>query len=259
MARAMHGGCARQSNTHQKGISMADRQGTNVTATGTGKVQVAPDEAVVQLSIITEGTTAAEAVAANARYTQAVINAVSAQPNHGVTTSGLSVYPIVNYQQDQPPKIVGFRATNGVEVTTKPDYVGQIYDAGIAAGANQSSGITFRVQNEAPHREEALRLAMEQAFAEAKVVAIAANVELRGVETVQIEPPQERFFFRTEALDAKAAPTTPVIPESRTITARVHVQFRTRDTLEVRPGQGKPGDGRDVVPRPPVPRPPGRA
>jgi uncharacterized protein len=254
----MHG-CAWQSNTHQKGISMADRQGTNVTVTGTGKVLIAPDEAVVQLTIITEGTTAAEAVSANARYAQAVINAVSAQPNHGVTTSGLSVYPIITYPQDQPPRIVGFRATNGVEVTTKPDYVGQIYDVGIAAGANQSSGITFRVQNEAPHREEALRLAMEQAFSEAKVVANAANIELRGVESVQIEPPQERFFFRADALEAKAAPATPVMPENRTITARVHVQFRTRDTLDVRPGQGKPGDGRDVATKPPMPRPPGRA
>jgi uncharacterized protein YggE len=250
----MHGR-AGSSITHQKGISMTDRQGTNLTATGTGMVQVAPDEAVVQLSVITEGKTAAEAVATNARQAQALIDAVSAQPNHGVTTSGLSVYPIVNYQQDQPPQIVGFRATNSVEVTTKPDYVGQIYDAGIAAGANQSSGITFRIQNEAPHREEALRLAMEQAFSEAKVVAAAANLEVRGVESVQIDPPQERFFFRTEALDAKMA-TTPVIPENRTITARVQVQFRTRDVLEVRPGQGKPGD---IATRPSVPRSPGRA
>jgi uncharacterized protein YggE len=221
----------------QKGTPMADRQGTNLSVTGTGKVQVAPDEAIVHLSVLTEGRTAAEAVAANARQTQAVISAVSSQPNHGVTTSGLSVYPIINYEPNTSvPTIVGFRATNGVEVTTKVGYVGQIFDAGIAAGANQSSGISFRVQNEAPFREEALRLAVEEAFREARVVAAAANIELGEVESIQVEPGDGIIFFRTEALDLKA-PATPVIPERQTITARVQVQFRTRDQLETRPGK----------------------
>jgi hypothetical protein len=227
---------------------MADRQGTNLTVTGTGKVQVVPDEAVIHLSVITEGRTAAEAVALNAAQTQAVIDAVSAQPNHGVTTAGLSVYPIINYEQNAAGQIVGFRATNGVEVTTKVGYVGQIYDVGIAAGANQSSGITFRVQNEAPFRQEALRLAVAEAFDEARIVAGAASVELRGVESIQVDPGNGRVFFRTEAVNAKAQPT-PVIPELQTITARVQVQFRTREQLDLR--QGKPGDGRDVTARQP--------
>jgi uncharacterized protein YggE len=229
---------------------MAEKQGMNLSVTGTGKVQVTPDEATVHLSILTEGRTAAEAVAANARQTQAVIAAVSAQPNHGVTTSGLSVYPIINYEPNTSiPRIVGFRATNGVEVTTKVGYVGQIFDAGISAGANQSSGIRFRVQNEAPYREEALRLAVEEAFREAKVVARAADIEIGEVESIQVEPGDGIIFFRTEALDARA-PATPVIPERQTITARVQVQFRTRDQMETRPGK-MDRDGRETKARTP--------
>jgi uncharacterized protein len=230
----------------------ADRQRTNLSVTGTGKVQVAPDEAIVHLSVVTDGRTAAEAVAANARQTQAVITAVSAQPNHGVTTSGLSVYPIMSYEPNTSVgTIVGFRATNGVEVMTKPGYVGQIYDAGIAAGATQSSGITFRVQDEGPHREVALRLAIEEAVREAKIVAAAANIALGEVESIQVEPGDGRVFFRSEMLDAKQM-TTPVIPERQMITARVHVQFGTRDQLDVRPGPGKlDRDGKDVKARSP--------
>lgn len=230
---------------------MADKQGNNLSVTGTGKVMVTPDEAIVHLTILTEGRTAAEAVAANARQTQAVIAAVSAQPNHGVTTSGLSVYPIINYEPNTTiPRIVGFRATNSVEVTTKVGYVGQIFDAGIAAGANQSSGISFRVQNEAPYREEALRLAVEQAFHEAQVVARAADIELGDVESILVEPGDGIVFFRTEALDARA-PATPVIPERQTITARVQVQFRTRERTEARPGKMEQRDGRDQKSRSP--------
>jgi len=230
---------------------MIDRQPSNLTVTGTGRVQAAPDEAVVRLSIVTEGKTSAEAVASNAEKAQAVIDAVSAQPNHGVTTSGLSVYPVISYEPDgSVGKVVGFRATNSVEVTTKVGYVGQIFDAGIGAGATESSGITFRVQNEAPYREEALRLAVEEALREARIVAKAADIEIGGVESMQVEPGNGVSFYRAEALDAKVQ--TPVIPERQTITARVHVQFRTRDHRDAHQGQGKiERDVRESKARPP--------
>jgi uncharacterized protein len=212
--------------------------------TGTGKVQVAPDEAVVHLTIVTDGRTAAEAVAQNARQTQAVINAVSALPNHGVTTSGLSVFPITSFDPNTGVStIVGFRATNSVNVTTKPEYVGQIYDAGLAAGANQSSGITFRLRDEVPVREEALRLAVDAAFREANVVAAAAGLEVGDIESLQVEPGDGIIFFRSETFDARAA-ATPVIPEPLQITARVNVQFRARERADMT--QGKVGDRQGV-------------
>jgi uncharacterized protein YggE len=206
---------------------MKNTNGT-LQVTGTGKVQVTPDEAIVQLGVLTDGKTAADAAATNARQTQALIDAVSSQPNHGVTTTGLSVNPIISYDPNtHVGTIVGFRATNGVEVKTKVDYAGQIYDAGIKAGANQSSGITFRVQNEAPHREEALRIAVEEAHREAKIVAKAARVELDGAESIQVDPSGGRVVYRAEAFDAKAM-ATPVIPEERTIAASVQILFRIR-------------------------------
>jgi uncharacterized protein YggE len=209
---------------------------------------VSPDEATVHLTIFTEGETAAEAVAANARQTQAVIDAVSEQPNHGVTTSGLSVYPVVSYEPNASiPRIIGFRATNSVDVTTKVGYVGQIFDAGIAAGANQSSGISFRVQNEAPYREQVLRLAVDAAFQEAQVVASASDLELGEVESIQVEPSDRYILFRTEARDARA-PATPVIPERQMITARVQMQFGTRDRQVAQRGRTDQA-GRDVQTR----------
>jgi uncharacterized protein YggE len=205
---------------------MMDKHGT-LNVSGTGSVQVAPDEAVIHLGLVTEATTAADATANNARATQGVIDAVTAQPNHGVTTTEVSVGPIVSYDQSTGVStIVGFRATSGVDVKTKIGYAGQIYDAGIRAGATQSSGITFRIQNEAPYREEALHLAVEVAYREAKIVAKAAHLELLGVESTQIDAGGGRLVYRSAAIDPKAA--TPVMPEDKTISATVHVVFRTR-------------------------------
>jgi uncharacterized protein YggE len=205
---------------HDKGV------GATLEVSGSGRVEVAPDEAVVQLSIVTEAKTAHEAVAQNAKATQAVVDAVSAEPNHGVTTSGLGVGPITHYDPStQTTTIVGYRATNGVSVKTKIDYAGQVYDAGIAAGANQSSGIDFRLQQEGPVREQALRLAVEDALAQARVVADAAGTQVRGVQSIAIDAGGGRFYLRSAALDAASTPT-PVLPGDLTISAGVRMVLR---------------------------------
>jgi uncharacterized protein YggE len=205
------------------------REQATLQVTGSGTIKVAPDEAEVRFTVVTEGKTAADAVESNAKQTQAVFDAVSAEPNHGVTTTGLGVNPIVSYDPDtHVGTIAGYQATNGVEVKTKIGYAGQIYDAGVKAGASQSSGITFRIQNEAPHREEALRLAVEDAHREAKVVARAAGVKLDGPVSIQIDSGGGRVFYRAAALDAKSA-ATPVVPEDMTISASVQFTFRLRE------------------------------
>lgn len=206
---------------------MTDRNGS-LKVTGTGKVQAAPDEAVVQFCVLTDGKTAAEATASNAKRTQTVVDAVTAQPNHGVTTTGVGVSPIMSYDPNtHVGTIVGFRATNEVEVKTKIGYAGQIYDTGVAAGATQSSGITFRLVNDAPFREQALRIAVAEARKEADLVARAAEIQLFGIESIQIDPGGDRLVYRMEPVDRMATPT-PVIPEDKTITATVQLQFRTR-------------------------------
>ncbi len=209
----------------QKVNAMLEKVGT-LQVSGTGKVRVMPDEALVHFVVISDGKTAVEAVTSNARATQSTMDAVSAQPNHGVTTTGLSVNPIIKYEADIST-VVGYRATNGVEVKTKIGYAGQVYDAGIAAGANQSSGITYQIQDETIHREEALRRAVEQAFKEAAIVAKAANIHLDTPESIQITSPSERVFYRATTVRLTES-STPTVPGELTITANVSVQFATR-------------------------------
>ncbi|MFV8755151.1 SIMPL domain-containing protein [Nannocystaceae bacterium ST9] len=194
--------------------------------TGTGRIVIAPDEATIELSVLTEAKTAGEAVAANATLTQAVVDAVSGEPNHGVTTQGLNVGPIVEYSGNSS-KIVGFRASNGVDVKTKIGYAGQIFDAGIKAGANQSSGISFGLRDDSQIREDALRIAVKAAYSEARIVAKAAEIDIEGPESISIESGPGRIAFRAVAID-EAGPPTPVRPGDLTISAGVRIVFRTR-------------------------------
>ncbi len=194
---------------------------------GTGRVEVEPDEATVDFGVVTEAKTAGDAVAANAAQTKAVVDAVSVQPNHGVTTGGVGVGPIVEYDSSSHATIVGYRATNGVTVKTKIGYAAQVYDAGIEAGANQSSGIAFGLRDDKPYRQDALRIAVGVAFGEARIVAKAAEIELEGPESISIDSGGGPIYYRSNMVE-KSAPATPVIPNNLTISASVRVVFRTR-------------------------------
>ena len=206
---------------------------TNATSHGTievdatGRVEVAPDEAIVRLTVATDAKTAAEASSRNATIAKAVLDAVSSQPNHGVTTGGLGLHPITRYDQEtRTTTIEGYRATNRVTVKTKVGYAAQVFDAGVAAGANESSGIEFNVQDPAPHRDQALTRAVDRAGTEAKVVATAAGLTIVGVESIDIDPEGGPPVLRSAALRAEAA--TPVNPDDLSISASVRIKYRTQ-------------------------------
>jgi uncharacterized protein YggE len=156
----------------------------HLEVTGMGASAVAPDRAVISLSVITQASTRAEAIADNARRTRAVIEAVSMLPILAVTSSGTGVTLIPNR---------GFRATQSITIVGKPEDIARIHDAGVRAGANQSSGVHFEVADAWPARKAALRLAVARARADAHVVARAAGVGLLGPAHVHIEPEPGRF------------------------------------------------------------------
>jgi uncharacterized protein YggE len=198
----------------------------SLEASGTGTIEVAPDLAVVRLTVLTEAPTAAEAVRQNAERMREVLDAVEGLPHQRVSTVGLSVQPIFTYDPATGRStITGYRAENSIKVDTAVDQAGRIFDAGISAGANESSGITFKLQDERPFRDEALYLAYRQAYTDASAVANAADVALVGPEQITIEPessgPRPFELARVAAEDVP----TPVLPGMLTVTATVRVRF----------------------------------
>jgi uncharacterized protein YggE len=197
----------------------------SLEATGGGTVEVAPDLAEVRLTVITEAATATEAASKNAERLREVLDAVEALPHRRVSTLGLSLQPIFSYDPSTgTSSITGYRAENSLKVETAVDDAGRTFDAGITAGANTSSGIGFRLQNDQPFREQAIELAFQQAHADASAVASAADVTLLGPEELSVDPhdPGPRSLLE---LGRAADVSTPVLPGLLTVRATVRVRF----------------------------------
>ncbi|MCB9568070.1 MAG: SIMPL domain-containing protein [Myxococcales bacterium] len=195
---------------------------------GEGQVSVKPDRAVIRLAVICEAKSAQEAVDDNAKAATAVIEAIKALgiAESAIQTQGLSVSPIYQYDEARRVnEIVGYRADNAVAVDAAIDLAGKVYDAGIAAGANQSSGISFKIGDERPHRRRALEGAVEAARSDAEVVAAAMGVKVRGPLKIEVDAGGGPVIKVAEALTRAS---TPVMPGELTVSARVRVSFSYR-------------------------------
>lgn len=156
-----------------------------ISVSGHGETMGTPDRAHLSAGVITEGRTAAEALAANSRAMNQVFEALKRTgiPDKKIQTSNINIepqYPPYNGNGQQPERhIVGYQVTNTVNVTVDGiDKVGPVLDALVKSGANQSYGISFDFAEPKPLEERARRDAVEEAAAKAHTLADAAGVHL---------------------------------------------------------------------------------
>jgi uncharacterized protein YggE len=203
---------------------------SGIAAIGDGQVTAAPDRAVVTLGVQTDGKTAQEAVQANSAATAAVIDAVKGAgvPANQIRTTTFNVMPLTAQPRPgdtAPPQTTGYRVTNTVTVTIDDvGRAGAVLDAGIGAGANVASGLSFGLKDQAALQRQALDLASKAARAKAEAIAGSLGVHLGALRVAQEEGAQAVPLPRALTADG-AAPSVPVQPGELTVHARVQVVY----------------------------------
>ncbi len=199
-----------------------------ISLSGHGEVRATPDIAYVTSGVVTQGATAAEALAAN---TKAMTDLFAALKDSGiedrdVQTSNFSVQPRYNFSNNQAPKMVGYDVSNNVTVTLrKVDTLGALLDRMVQSGSNQISGISFDVSKPDDAMDEARKLATEDATRKAKVYAKAMSIELGNVMQVSegsaAQPPMP--MVRSTMMKVDAAPPVPMAAGEQTLAVDVNV------------------------------------
>jgi uncharacterized protein YggE len=127
--------------------------------------------ATISFGVVTEATTAAEAMALNA--TQMTRGHAAALRRAGIAerdiqTSGLNLSAQYDYVQNEPPKLRGYQATNRVTVIINDlTKVGTTADAVVAAGVNQIDGISFGLKDPTSAENQARQIAVRNLQAKA--------------------------------------------------------------------------------------------
>jgi uncharacterized protein YggE len=142
-----------------------------------GETLVAPDMATINLGVQTDAATAAEALKANGARMNQVMAALKKAGivERDIQTSNLNLSAQYAYEQNQPPKLTGYQASNQVTITVRDlAKLGAAVDATVDAGANTVNGVSFGLSNPKA-AEDAARLEA--------VKALQAKAELYGRAT----------------------------------------------------------------------------
>jgi uncharacterized protein len=205
-----------------------------VTASGEATISVQPDQARLNVGVVTQAVKAEDAGAQNALGTAAVIAELRGLLGSGadIHTTNYSLNPGYRYPQNGSPTITGYTASNVVQVRIDDlKMVGKVIDSVTQSGANTINGIQFNLRDEQAVRTEALKQAAVKARANAEAIAAALGVRVVGLasaEASDLQVPRPMMAMARASAKAAMAPT-PVEPGSIEVHAQVQV------TLEVAP------------------------
>ncbi len=206
-----------------------------ITVSGQGEASAAPDRAEITAGVVTQGASAADALAANSRAMSDVFATLKKAgiPEKSIQTSNFNVspqYTPYNSNSTEPPKIVGYQVSN--TVTVKVDdlkKLGPDLDALVSSGANQVNGVSFSIRDTKPLAEEARADAVKDAMAHAQTYAKAAGVELGRVMAISEgggRSPQPVMLAMRAA--PMAAPPPPMAEGEQSVFVNVTMTFEIR-------------------------------
>jgi uncharacterized protein YggE len=209
-----------------------------IMVSGEGVSTLAPDMAIVNLTVTREAETAREALDAN---TEAMARVLAAMQQEGIEerdlqTSNFSIEPKIvypkNYSSDSPeaPKIIGYTVRNSLTVRIRDmDRVGDILDTSVTLGVNQGGQISFTNDDPSEALNQARIKAMEEAIAKARTLAEAAGVGLGKVleisENSYRPQPVPIARARNVAFNAAESAPVPVAAGENSYSVTVNVSF----------------------------------
>ena len=161
--------------------------GTRLDVTATGEVTRVPDVAIISTGVVTKSPTASGAIqqaATRMARVRAALKGAGVE-DRDIQTSNLSLNPEYRYDNNQPPKLTGYQASNTVTVRFRDiASSGKIIDALVAEGANQINGPTLTIDKPEAALDEARAQAIRIGRARAELYA--RSMGLRVVRVVAV-------------------------------------------------------------------------
>src|SRR3954452_17562146 len=198
--------------------------GSGITVVGTGTADVVPDVADWSFGVNSEAATASDALAANARVMNAVVDALRATgiEKADLRTDEVSLYPET---ADDGRTVTGYSASSTVTATVRTlGKAGQVVDAAVRAGATDVSGPTLRPSDTDVQYRQAVDDAFDDARAHAEAIAAKAGVALGApVSIAEVGAPAPGPVY--DGLRAVAADAGSLEARTQQVTASLTVPF----------------------------------
>lgn len=204
-----------------------------IRVTGEAVRSIEPDQAELDVGVITQAQSASSAAEINAGKVDAVLSALRELlgPEAKLETVRYMVQP--NYDRPRgggAPSITSYTASNVVRATALPmDQAGALIDAATKAGANKVERLVFTVKDSETERLFALADAARQARRKAGAIAEALGLQVGTISMVEEGASSDVVPYAVRSMvQAEQAVATPI--EAGSIEVRASVTLRVRVT-----------------------------
>jgi len=209
---------------------VASQDGTLLSVSSSANAHQAPDMAVISAGVVTQAADGNGAMRQNAEQMSRVLAAVKAAgiAERDVQTAGINLSPQYRYEENQPPKITGYQASNTVSVKVRDlAKLSRVIDALVAQGANQLNGPSFEIENPEPLYDQARVDALKKAQTRAELYARSLGLKVRRIASISeggsggpIRPMMEM-----RAMASDSFKSTPVAAGENTVSVNLDVVF----------------------------------
>lgn len=161
--------------------------GTRLELTATGEATRVPNLAMISAGVVTRAPTATGALQENSARMERVLAALRRVgiAERDIQTSSINLNPEYNYQENQPPRLVAYTASNQVTIRFRDiRNSGQVLDILVAEGANQISGPNMTIERPEAALDEARANAVAAGRARAELYARALGKRVARVISV---------------------------------------------------------------------------
>ena len=202
-----------------------------VRANGEGIVSIRPDQVKVSVGVTNQAGTAQEAADQNATVTNNVLAALRQLlgATADIKTLGYSLNPIYSNTPGANRPIIGYQATNTIEITLNDiSLAGRVIDVSAQAGATNVNALRFGLRDPNPTRIQALRAAALQARQKAEAIATAL-----GGRVGQVLIAEEGSTISAIPVDSRGiglAAGAPTTIEAGTLEVRAYVAIEAEFT-----------------------------
>jgi uncharacterized protein YggE len=219
----------------------------SIAVMGVGKISARPDFALVEAGVVTQASTAKEAVAAN---NEAMTRLYAVLKERGVAekdirTSQVQISPVysqphaVQVGEAPPqtafvPRVVAYTVENTVRIGSRQiDKVGPLLDAAVQAGANKINGISFRIEHAANLLDEARKRAIADAKHKAELLADEAGMVVGAPWRIEepgalVSPPAFGHLGDAERA-LGAAPSMPIAQGEQELTFTISIIYELKN------------------------------
>ena len=204
-----------------------------IQITGHGEVRSRPDLAIVTIGVMTQATTARDALDRNSQAMERVFDGLRKEgiENKDMQTANFTINPRYDYGQNnsQAPKLVGYDVVNSIVVTVrKVDTLGRVLDVAVSDGSNQINGVMFSIADPEPLRDKARKAAVADAERKAKLYADAAKLTLGQIMTLSESNFQPPVPVMTKSMRADGEASVPIAEGEQMLAVDVNITWELK-------------------------------